>query len=301
MGKYLAAGAFLAIAAVLLWVALAGRNGGTDSCPKNGDYWQAVSLECLGEYPGFNASNLSFTILYEDSDILVLSKAPNQAVHPSEMGENGTLLNEVASYLRHSGGGQIIGLPSRIDKDTSGILVLGKTTRAFAQLKQDVIGHDISSYYYALVGGILENTTYIDYPIGPDYGLRKSLNASGISGHEYAMKAYGKNENGADGEIMPAFTYLYPLRRCNGSTFVRATILTGRTHQIRVHAKAIGHPIIGDALYGGDLSAIRRQFLHRAHVEFVHPVSGASMSFDSPLPEDLRAAYRAYCGRDFAS
>jgi 23S rRNA pseudouridine1911/1915/1917 synthase len=291
---YSAAGLVTALSLLLL---VRGHEREAGVCPgKDDDYWKFVGLQCLKPYPGFDPNRLSFSVIYEDEYVLVVSKGSNEAIHPRKPESDDTLLNEAASYLRAKGDAKGVGYMSRIDKGTSGLIALGKTKDSFEDLRGQVISREFQAYYFALAEGAIGQTTYVDYPIGPD-DLRRGMKLA-VAGSTLAMKAYPDRHSGpSQTEGNPAYTYFYPAHACKGSTFLKVKILTGVTHQIRVHSQAIHHPLVGDPLYGGDTARLKRQFLHKGYLAFRHPHSKKFMEFHSPLPEDLRSTMTTYCGK----
>lgn len=219
------------------------------------------------------AENIELNIIYEDEDIVVIDKPRGMVVHPGAGNYNSTLVNallhHVGEGLRELGEADRPGIVHRIDKDTSGILVVAKSKLAFDSLKEQFSKHSIKRWYYALVyNNFADDSGEIDRPIGRDSKnrLRRAID--------------GENPK-------RAVTRYEVMERFGNVVLIKATLETGRTHQIRVHLTSIGHPLVGDKLYGSkkDRFGADGQILHAAHLEFVHPRSGETVSFDSELPE----------------
>ena len=219
------------------------------------------------------AENIELNIIYEDEDIVVIDKPRGMVVHPGAGNYNSTLVNallyHVGEDLRELGEADRPGIVHRIDKDTSGILVVAKSKLAFDSLKEQFSKHSIKRWYYALVyNNFGDDSGKIDRPIGRDKKnrLRRAID--------------GENPK-------RAITRYEVMERFGNVVLIKAILETGRTHQIRVHLTSIGHPLVGDKLYGSkkDRFGADGQILHAAHLEFVHPRSGETVSFDSELPE----------------
>lgn len=221
---------------------------------------------------------LPLDIVYEDADILIINKAPGMVVHPAPGHTGDTLVNALLAYypaLATSEAGQRPGIVHRLDRDTSGLLIVAKNARAQTALVGQLQRHEIIKRYISLVEGVVSlDQGSIDAPIGRDPRHRQQM----------AITARGGRE---------ARTHFRVMERFGRHTLLLIQLETGRTHQIRVHLKAIGHPVVGDPTYGSG-NAIRgahltRQFLHASHLQFTHPISTAPLTFESPLPTDLQA------------
>lgn len=213
-----------------------------------------------------------YRIVYEDQHLMVVDKAAGMVVHPARGHWSGTLVQALAG--RTAGGDeQRPGIVHRLDRDTSGLLVVAKSESAHRQLKALLQAHAIRREYVTLVDGVPQaRTGTIDAPIGRDRRerLRQSLDSD-------APRA--------------ARTHFEVLEWLVQATLLRVVLETGRTHQIRVHMQAIGHPVTGDRTYGGSSRfELERQFLHAARLQFTHPFSGAPVDVGSPLPDDLARA-----------
>jgi 23S rRNA pseudouridine1911/1915/1917 synthase len=240
---------------------------------------------------------MPLNIFYEDDEVIVINKPPGLVVHPASGNYSGTLINGVAWYLREKN--QHIteenlprfGLVHRIDKDTSGLLVLAKTSNALASLAKQFFNHSVKREYIALVWGDLkENEGTIIAHVGRHQRFRK------------LFEAYPEGDHGKE-----AITHYTVLERFGYVTLVRCVLETGRTHQIRVHMKYIGHPLFNDETYGGNkilkgtiynkykqfvencFSICKRQALHAKTIGFVHPQTKEEMQFESGLPEDMKS------------
>jgi 23S rRNA pseudouridine1911/1915/1917 synthase len=221
---------------------------------------------------------LPLDIVYEDKDLLVVNKAAGMVVHPSPGHHDDTLVNAlVAEYpdIMRENEGFRPGIVHRIDKDTSGLLIIARTAIAHLALAEQMKRHEIVKRYLALVEGVVAlDQGSIDAPIGRDRRHRQQM----------AITAVGSRV---------ARTHFRVLERFNKHTLLQLELETGRTHQIRVHLKAIGHPIVGDPVYGsGNISRgfkLKRQFLHAYQIEFIHPTTGKTIHLEAPIPVDLQA------------
>ncbi|MBJ6119949.1 RluA family pseudouridine synthase [Pontibacter sp. BT310] len=239
--------------------------------------------------------DIPLTIVYEDEELLLLNKAAGMVVHPAYNNWTGTLVNALTYYLQNlptarNGEGRP-GLVHRIDKDTSGLLVIAKTEYAMAFLAKQFYNHTIERTYYALVWGIPKSDSgTITGHVGRSAKDRKVMTV-------YPDGSYGKH----------AVTHYKVLRRFKYVSLVQCNLETGRTHQIRAHMKYIGHPLFSDATYGGDkivygspvgsykafvdnaMKLMPRQALHAKSLGFIHPVTKQELHFNSDLPEDFVA------------
>ena len=212
-------------------------------------------------------------VVHEDSEVVVIDKQPGVVVHRAPGHPTGTLVDAlVASYpeIRGVPGPGRPGIVHRLDKDTSGLMVVARTPHALANLQRQLKERTIEKRYLALVEGTLaDDRGLIDLPIERDMVRRQQM----------AVQLEGK----------PAQTYFAVLERFEGYTYLEAQPISGRTHQIRVHFSFIGHPVAGDRLYGTGRgpSGLTRQFLHAAELSFDSPSTGERLTFSSPLPGDL--------------
>ncbi|MDQ2903738.1 MAG: RluA family pseudouridine synthase [Chloroflexota bacterium] len=220
---------------------------------------------------------LPLDILYEDDDLLVINKPAGMVVHPAPGHSEDTLVNALLAYrpeLQGVGGEERPGIVHRLDKDTSGLMIVAKNTRTLAALTEQMQRHAIQKRYLALVEGVLSlDQGSIDAPIGRDPRHRQQM----------AITARGSRE---------ARTHFRVLQRFARHTLLLLQLETGRTHQIRVHLKAIGHPAVGDPVYGSGNARhqprLDRQFLHAYQLQFTHPTTGKTLEFEVPLPADLQ-------------
>ncbi len=220
---------------------------------------------------------LPLDILYEDDDLLVINKPTGMVVHPAPGHSEDTLVNALLAYhpeLQGVGGEERPGIVHRLDKDTSGLMIVAKNTRTLAALTEQMQRHAIQKRYLALVEGVLSlDQGSIDAPIGRDPRHRQQM----------AVTARGSRE---------ARTHFRVLQRFARHTLLLLQLETGRTHQIRVHLKAIGHPAVGDPVYGSGNARhqprLERQFLHAYQLQFTHPTTGKTLEFEVPLPADLQ-------------
>ncbi|MEK0317134.1 RluA family pseudouridine synthase [Cohnella sp. 56] len=214
---------------------------------------------------------MELNVLYEDDFTLVVNKPAGYEVHPSERGQRGTLAHGVAAYYEMAGQDVRIRHIHRIDKDTTGPVLYAKNEFAHYQYDMAMREKGIERIYLALAEGELaQDRGKIDLPIGQDrhHSTRRRVSETGD----------------------PAVTHYETVERFGGYTLVRLRLETGRTHQIRVHLAAIGHPLAGDGLYGGKRAVISRQALHGERLVWPHPWTGERLSVRAPLPADFEAA-----------
>ena len=216
--------------------------------------------------------DIPLNIVYEDQDILVINKQKGLVVHPGNGNEDGTLVNAIMAYCKKdlSGIGGVIrpGIVHRIDKDTSGILIIAKNDKAHLNISEQIKNHQVKKTYIALVRGIVkENEATINMPIGRSTKDRTKM----------AVDRNGKE----------AITHFSVIKRYEDMTLLKVRIETGRTHQIRVHLSHIGYPIIGDNVYsnGKNKFNVVGQMLHSYEIEFTHPTTGKKMVLKAELPE----------------
>ena len=225
---------------------------------------------------------LPLEILYEDPDLAVLNKPAGMVVHPSAGHASGTLVNALLHHiddLSGVGGELRPGIVHRLDRGTSGVMVVAKNDKAHQELARQFHDREVEKEYIALVWGVVHAGRRIDAAIGRDPDNRQKM--SSRSRH-----------------ARHAVTRITRARNLPGVTLCQVAIHTGRTHQIRVHLSAIGHPIVGDSLYGGvhrrvpgDIRAVQRlerPFLHAYRLMFTHPRDGRRLEFTAPLPDDLQ-------------
>ena len=235
---------------------------------KKQDVLRILVPEEAGSEESILPVKIPLNILYEDEDILVLNKPADMPVHPSAGNYENTLANGVAWYYRQQGETFVYRCINRLDRDTTGVLVLAKNPLSGALLSTQMKQLRILRTYLALTDGIPPEKGTVRAPIA-------RVNDSVIT----------REVNFERGE--PAVTHYERLAVSNGYALVELHLETGRTHQIRIHMKHLGFPLIGDYLYNPDMEHISRQALHSHHMEFAHPITGEWMSFTAPLPADM--------------
>ena len=228
-----------------------------------------------------SAQDLPLAIIYEDDTLIVIDKPAGQVVHPAAGHAEGTLVNALLHHvtdLSGIGGERRPGIVHRLDRGTSGLMVVAKHDEAHADLARQFRERLVEKTYLALVWGVVQAGRRIDASIGRNPADRKKMSTR-------ARRA------------RTAVTRVTRAEHLGGVTLAQVAIVTGRTHQIRVHLQAIGHPVVGDTVYGGvrrrlpphlkAVGGLSRPFLHAATLAFQHPVDGAAMRFECPLPIDL--------------
>ena len=218
------------------------------------------------------AENIPLDIVYEDSDVIVVNKPKNMVVHPAAGNYSGTLVNALLHHCKDSlsgiNGVLRPGIVHRIDKNTSGLLIVAKNDTAHRKIAEQIKDHSFTREYEAVVcGNIKENEGTVNQPIGRNPNDRKKMAVTAVNSKE-------------------AVTHFKVLQRFGQYTHIAVTLETGRTHQIRVHMAYINHPVAGDDVYGSDklTSKLGGQCLHARKIGFVHPSSGEYMEFTSELP-----------------
>ncbi|HEY6135450.1 MAG TPA: RluA family pseudouridine synthase [Rubrivivax sp.] len=238
---------------------------------------QQLRLELVptAESLAFRPEPMALDIVFEDTHLIVLDKPAGLVVHPAAGNWSGTLLNGLLAH--HAGAGQLprAGIVHRLDKDTSGLMVVGKTLPAVTALSRDIAARTVQREYLALAcGEVAPGERTVEAPIGRDPVSRVRM----------AVVASGR----------AARTDVLPLHVGGGVSALRCKLHTGRTHQIRVHMAHIGHPLVGDLLYGGlALLGMTRQALHAQRLGLSHPDDGRRLDFSRPPPPDLAAAWAA--------
>jgi 23S rRNA pseudouridine1911/1915/1917 synthase len=217
--------------------------------------------------------NIKLNVVYEDNDIIVINKPIDLVVHPAAGHKDLTLVNALLFHfekLSKVNGAYRPGIVHRIDKDTTGLLVVAKNDEAHVNLAKQIKDKDANRLYTVLVEGEIDDARFIiEAPIGRSNKNRKKM----------AVVSDGKE----------AKTEFKIIKRFSGYTLLEAKLYTGRTHQIRVHLSYIGHPVVGDQLYGKkNKFNIKHQMLHAHQLELTHPSSGEKMKFDADLPEDFK-------------
>ena len=216
------------------------------------------------------AAPVPFRIVYEDEDLLVADKPADTPVHPSQGNYENTLANGVVWYFQQKNQPFTFRCINRLDRDTTGLLIIAKHALSGAILSAQMSRREISRTYEALVFGTTALSGTIDIPIGRKEGSTIERVPDPIHGD-------------------PAVTHFETPHAGKSFSHVRLKLETGRTHQIRVHMTSIGHPLLGDTLYApGSVHPISRQALHSAELKFLHPITGEPLHFTSPLPKDMK-------------
>lgn len=218
------------------------------------------------------AEDIPLDIIYEDDDIIVVNKQKGLVVHPGNGNPDGTLVNAIMNHCKESlsgiGGKIRPGIVHRIDKDTSGLLIIAKNDKSHINISEQIKNHEVKKTYIALVRGVVkENQATIDMPIARSNKDRTKM----------AVSKTGKN----------AITHFKVIERFKNYTLLEVNIETGRTHQIRVHLSQVGYPIVGDYVYsnGKNPFGVEGQMLHSQKLEFTHPITGEKMKLEAKLPE----------------
>lgn len=221
------------------------------------------------------AQEIPIEVVYEDSDIIVVNKPKGLVVHPANGNWDGTLVNAIMAICKDSlsgiGGEVRPGIVHRLDKDTSGLLIIAKNDKAHINMSNEIKNRKVKKVYIALVRGIVaENEATINMPIGRSNKDRKKM----------AVVKNGKE----------AITHFKVIKRFDKYTLLEVKIDTGRTHQIRVHLSEIGHPVVGDEIYsnGKNEFGVHGQLLHAKSLDFKHPITGKDMHLEAELPEEFK-------------
>ena len=242
-----------------------------------GDKVQLKSLDMHDKNTSITPNSLPLDIIYEDEDVLVVNKAAGMVVHPAPGHNADTLVNALAAYypdIVKEDSGLRPGIIHRLDKDTSGLIIIAKNAGAHSALADQMKRHEIIKRYLALVEGVVAlDQGSIDAPIGRNPRHRQQMAVTVVKSRE-------------------ARTHFRVQQRFSRHTLLLLELETGRTHQIRVHLRAIGHPVVGDPVYGsGNINrglSLGRQFLHAFQLIFTHPTTGDVIHLEAPFPEDLQ-------------
>jgi 23S rRNA pseudouridine1911/1915/1917 synthase len=236
------------------------------------------------------AEALPLDIVFKDRALIVINKPPGMVVHPGAGNSGHTLQNALLAFDPKLAVVPRAGIVHRLDKDTSGLLVVARTPEVHTALVAAIAEREVERHYIALCTGVMTGGGTVDEPIGRHRSQRTRM----------AVRSDGR----------PAVTHYRVLKRFRSHTMVRAELETGRTHQIRVHLAHIGYPVVGDPAYGGrrrlpagatselvtELAAFKRQALHAARLKLEHPVTGREVEWEAPLPEDMTRLVEAMEG-----
>jgi 23S rRNA pseudouridine1911/1915/1917 synthase len=244
---------------------------------------ETVTLEAIPqpEEMAFTAEDIYFPIVFEDDHIMVIDKPAGLVVHPAAGNWSGTLLNGLLHHNPSLATLPRAGIVHRLDKDTSGLMVVAKTLVAQTDLVRQLQAHTVKRHYIAIVDGLVRHDGTIDANIGRDPHNRLKM----------AVLSFGGK---------PSVTHLHIIERYLNHTLLECRLETGRTHQIRVHMQKAGHPLAGDPVYGNPrhtmsaearqaVQLLNRQALHATRLELVHPVTGQTLHWKSRMPVDMRA------------
>lgn len=285
-------------------IQLEGRSAKANQAVKSG---QEVTVEIPAPSEAVPVPEpLPLGIVYQDRDLVVVDKPAGMVVHPAAGHASGTLVNALLHHVQDLsgiGGEKRPGIVHRLDRGTSGLMVVAKHDSAHAELARQFRDREVEKAYVALVWGVVHAGRRIDEPIGRDPANRKKMSARRAPLTRHGRRATARlaealREGGARRSREAVTRIIGAEHFGRALTLAHVAIHTGRTHQIRVHLSAIGHPIVGDPLYGGlhrrvpgDLRAVTRldrPFLHAARLAFNHPADGRRMEFESELPGDLQ-------------
>ncbi len=271
-------------------VTLDGKAVATPSRKVSAGQKVSVLLKPTAQSQAFVAEAMSLPIVFEDAHLLVINKPAGLVVHPAAGNWTGTLMNGLLAH--HAGAVDLprAGIVHRLDKDTSGLMVVGKSLPAVTALTRAIAAREVSRQYLALVQGVVPDAFTVEAPIGRDPAtrVRMAVVAGGkpartdvrrlVSARWQEHAPAGKS---AAGKLAPSYSG------------VLCTLHSGRTHQIRVHLSSRKHPLVADAMYGGQPAlGMTRQALHAARLAFAHPITGAALRFEAPLPHDMAEAWR---------
>jgi 23S rRNA pseudouridine1911/1915/1917 synthase len=232
------------------------------------NYGDIVSLVMEDEFEEIAPEMMDLDIIYEDHDLLIVNKGPNMVVHPTKSHQTNTLANGISYYFKEKNIRKKIRFVNRLDMDTTGLVIVAKNSFAHQQMALQFEANTVEKKYLAIVQGVIEEDYgTIDQPIGreEEKSVKKVVTDKGQS----------------------ALTKFKVQKRFKDATLVEVQIITGRSHQIRVHMDYIGHPIIGDSLYNEKSQYIDRQALHSYYLKAKHPRTKECMEFATPLPYDM--------------
>ena len=243
---------------------------------RGGERLMVLDEQRAADPPADGVPGAEFATAFEDEHLIVVDKPAGVVVHPARGHRHGTLAQALAGRVAGGEEDWRAGIVHRLDRDTSGLLVVAKSDAVHRALKASLAAREMRREYLALVEGRPPaRSGTIEAPIGRDRRVRTRMSTDSDA-------------------AKPAITHFEIERALGQSTLLRVRLQTGRTHQIRVHLQAIGHPVCGDPEYGtAGLYGLRRQFLHAARLAFEHPITGTAVDISSPLPPDLAAALKA--------
>ena len=244
---------------------LNGRRARTTDTVQSGDIIVCTLHDAEPE--NITPTVMRLDIMYEDEDILIINKPPHMPVHPTKGHMTDTLANGVMAHYRENGEAHLFRAVNRLDSDTSGVLCIAKNSYANARLCDEIASGKLQREYIAIVEGTINESGTVNAPIARVNYLKRAVREDGQA----------------------AVTHYEPVSVGGGYTLLRLRLEMGRTHQIRVHMQYIGHPLLGDWLYGMENKALfPRHALHSRHLRLTHPVTGEDMEFTAPMPEDMQ-------------
>lgn len=234
---------------------------------QKGDYVKLTMRE-EGSSENIVSVEMPLDIVYEDEDVIIINKPPHLPTHPSAGHYDDTLANGLAYYFKHNGGERVFRAVNRLDKDTSGLMAVAKNAYTHARLCDEINSGELTRKYTAIVCGSLEKDGTVDAPIG--------------RAHDSTIERIVR----PDGQR--AVTHYSVIKSFGNYTLINLELETGRTHQIRVHMAHIGHPLLGDWLYGTeDKDLFSRTALHSSYIRLIHPVTGENLEFNADMAEDM--------------
>ena len=284
-------------------------NGRPAKLHEKGRAGDVLAVSYPEEESYFEPENIPVEIIYEDDDLLVVNKPAGLIVHPTKNFQDGTLANALAWHIRERGDRYKLRFVNRLDMNTSGLVIVAKNSHCQDFLTHQMEKNAIVKNYLAIVHGIAGETGAkgtVDAPIDkdPNHVARRIVTPAGYPSvtHYEVLQVYGSSDADLQGfgpsahkeqagSLQGRYAEFAPIQ---GYSLLKLKLDTGRTHQIRVHMTHIGHPLLGDELYGelygygGLPEDMPRQALHASHLEFTHPVSGEHLSLDAPLPQDMQ-------------
>ena len=249
-------------------ITLNGQEISSNTSVHEGD---VIQINDVKEEQTIKGEDIDLDIIYEDDYLLIINKPSGMVVHPAPGHHSSTLVNALVGRFSLSNKDELRpGIVHRIDKDTSGLLIIAKTDEAHEKLSEMIKNKEVERKYIALVNGVIKHETgTIDAPIGRDISSRQKMAVTDINSKD-------------------AITHFKVLKRFKNHTLIECKLDTGRTHQIRVHMAYIGYPIVNDPLYGKSKKTTSfGQMLHSYSIKFIHPMTNKLISFDIPLPKEF--------------